>query len=214
MWAAQVLAERNILSQALLAESHDDAGPNGVVQRMAIADPAKLEELDGAYDAGREDPVEGSACGEVADEDLRWAAGIGLGSMRKHFEGADFRRLADDVFVISVNGGQYLHEDRHLADMSDAGGFSEHTWNLVVYESDEQLLLCEVGDGVFEHFEMRFEAFVYMNTVNRHMVSRKSPAARLVIVQVDGYGPEDRDAAIERIRIVLASRPEPRRVGP
>jgi hypothetical protein len=202
------------LSQALLAEIPDQAGAAGVVERMAITDPSSLEELDGAYDAAREDPVEESACGEVADADLHWAAGIGLRNMRTHVEGADFRRLADDVFVISVNGGQYLHEDRHLADMRDAGGFSEHTWNLVVYESEEQMLLCEVADGVFEHFEMRFEAFVYMNTVNRHMVSRKSPGARLVIVQVDGCGPGERDAAIERIRVVLASRPEPRRVGP
>src|SRR3546814_15082993 len=71
-------------------------------------------------------------------------------------EGASFARLAKDVFLIPVFGGQFLHHDRHLSTISkdEAGGFSEHTWNLAAEGSDDQMLVLEVSEKMFEHFTL------------------------------------------------------------
>src|SRR3546814_12872363 len=110
-------------------------------------------------------------------------------------EGASFARLAKDVFLIPVFGGQFLHHDRHLSTISkdEAGGFSEHTWNLVAEGSDDQMLVLEVSEKMFEHFTLERGAFIYMNTMNLHMISRKSPNNVVVIVQVEGFDRTQRD---------------------
>src|SRR3546814_18193994 len=87
--------------------------------------------------------------------------------------------------------------DLHLSTISkdEAGGFSEHTWNLVAEGSDDQMLVLEVSEKMFEHFTLERGAFIYMNTMNLHMISRKSPNNVVVIVQVEGFDRTQRDEA-------------------
>lgn len=156
-----------------------------------------------AYDEGLAEPIDG--------EDLEWAAWTGLRSMRRFNEGAVFLRLAEDVYLITVMGAQPMHHDRHVVDEPFAG-FSEHTWNIIAEPSDDQLLLCEVAECVYEHFPLTRDAFIYMNTSNRHAVTRRSPDSTVVLVQVDGYGPDEPERALARLREVLAARPAPSEV--
>jgi hypothetical protein len=164
------------------------------------------------FDADRPTAFDDGLPEGIDAEDLEWASYHGLSRMMRSREGATFLRLSSDVFIISVLGAQPLHHDRHIAMEDDLQGFSEHTWNIVAEPSSGQMLLCEVGDGMFEHFPLTTSACIYMNTSNRHALSRRDPNDVVVIVQVDGYGPDDRDAAVARIREVLAARPAPTRV--
>lgn len=217
------------------AKAHDDARA-GVSDFGAIADRMAQESAQramGGISPPRTDPVmptlpckadfdEFDASRPVAfddglpegldAEDLEWASYQGLTRMIQTREGATFLRLSEDVFIISVMGGQPLHHDRHIAMEEDLNGFSEHTWNIVAEPSDGQFLLCEVADGMFEHFALTMNACVYMNTTSRHALSRRDPNDQVVIVQVDGYGPDQRDEAVARLRQVLAARPTPTRV--
>lgn len=154
-------------------------------------------------------PVAHRLNGEISDDDLEFQVYQALRLMITTREGATFSRLAPDVSLISVIGGQLLHHDRHLASMSIADGSrpTEHTWNLVIEGSDDQLLLIEVKDKIFEHFSLERGAFIYMNTLNLHMVSRKTPTDTVVIVQVDGFTSSQKDAAMSRLAEVLRARP-------
>lgn len=142
----------------------------------------------------------------LGDDDLEWCEHHATRAMR-HVEGATFLRLASDVFLITVRGAQPLHHDRHLESIEDAAGFSEHTWNLVVVGSSDQQLALEVDQDVFEPFALTQGSLIYMNTANRHMVMRGDPEATTALLQVDGIGPDDADAAIARLREVVKSRP-------
>ena len=175
--------------------------------------PPNIERLDDlrmiddeSYDASRPQAWEDCNVGEIDDDGIRWAADAGLRFARNGAEGAAFARIAEDAFLIPVVGAQPLHHDRHVADVP-GDGFSEHTWNLVVLGSETQLLLCENADGVYEHFSMTEGVLVYMNTVNRHMLSRKDPQDVCVILQVTGYGPEERDLAMARMAEIVEARP-------
>lgn len=162
-----------------------------------------------AFLPGRGQPVGDHLNGEIDDEDLDLQAHAGLMRMITTREGATFARLASDVFLIPVYGGQYLHHDRHLASLppEEKGGFSEHTWNLVVEASGDQLLLLEVDTKMFEHFSLERGAFIYMNTMNHHMISRKSANDVVVIVQVEGFDNTQRDEAMARLAEVLREKP-------
>jgi hypothetical protein len=143
---------------------------------------------------------------------LEWAENIGLMHSRRN-EGAVFTRIAEDVFVISIRGAQPLHHDRHLNGMEDANGFSQDTWNVVASsEPTSQKLLCEVGQDVFTTIDLKCGRGFYFNTFNRHAVSRQRPDDVVVLVQVDGYGPQEGPAALKRISEILRDRPEPVRV--
>jgi hypothetical protein len=148
--------------------------------------------------------------GEVDPDDVEWAAMLGLRRMATSREGATFVRISQDVFVIAVSGGQYLHDDRHLADMSGemAEGLNEHSWYIVAEPSEGQMLLVEVAEGIYEHLPFEASGLLYMNTVNRHLVSRRGATDVVVLVQVSGYGPDERDAAVARLAEVLAARPD------
>lgn len=163
-----------------------------------------------AYDE-RPAPVEDTLRdGEIDPDDIEWAAMLGLRRMTTSREGATFVRISQDVFVIAVFGGQYLHDDRHLADMSGetAEGLNEHSWYIVAEPSQGQMLLVEVANGIYEHLPFETSGLLYMNTVNRHLVSRRSASDVVVLVQVSGYGPDERDAAVARLAEVLAARPD------
>lgn len=148
--------------------------------------------------------------GEIEPDDVEWAAMLGLRRMTTSREGATFVRISQDVFVIAVSGGQYLHDDRHLADLpvETAEGLNEHSWYLVAEPSEGQMLIVEVANGIYEHLPFHPSGLLYMNTVNRHLVSRRSASDVVVLVQVSGYGPDERDAAVARLAEVLAARPD------
>jgi len=96
-----------------------------------------------------------------------------------------------------------------------AAGFSEHTWNLVVLGgegTEAGSLMLEVGDQTFRTHPLTPGAFIYFDTVNRHAVAPRDPGDLVVIVQVDGYGPDEGAAAQARLREVMAARPDPIRV--
>jgi hypothetical protein len=186
------------------------APPPTLPPAPAIADADRLDTDEYVYDE-RPDPVQDSIIeGEVDPADIAWAEMVGTRNAHRTNEGAVFTRIAPDVFIISVTGGQYLHDDRHLADIpvDQAVGLNEHSWYLVARPSEDQMLLVEVANGIYEHLPFEEDGLLYMNTVNRHMVSRRDPADRVVLVQVCGYRPEQRDDAVERIRDVLAARPD------
>ena len=164
---------------------------------------------DDQHDPTRPEPIGSALDGRIDEDDLEWASHVGLSSMRRINEGAEFVRLAEDVFVITVRGAQPVHHDRHvsLIPNGEARGFSEHTWNVVAEPSDGQQLLCEFVQDGYAGFALDRDALVYMNTTNRHALSRRSPHDVVVIVQVDGYGPDDEEAAVARLAAVLAARP-------
>ena len=120
-------------------------------------------------------------------------------------EGASFRKVAPDVDLIVVRGAQPLHHDRHMAGTMIEGRPAEHTWNYVLESDGCQLLLVEVAQDAFEHLALDEGAFVYFNTINRHLVSRSDPLAHVVIAQVCGFGPGEGRAAAERLKEVLGS---------
>lgn len=161
---------------------------------------------DDEFDPSRPASFEDMGEHGIGRDHMEWASAAAWRHVRSR-EGAAFARVAEDAFLIPVTGGQILHQDRHIADLDDGKGFSEHTWNLVVQGEGDQMLLCENGHGIFEHFPMREGVLVYMNTVNRHAVSRRDPGDVCVILQVCGYGPEQREAAIARMIAVAEARP-------
>lgn len=178
----------------------------------AIADADRLTYGDEYVYDERPAPVETTITPDQYNEDdLCWAAGLGIRRAIRTREGATFTRIAEDVFVISVMGGQYLHDDRHLADITGeaAAGLNEHSWYLVALPSEDQMLIVEVANGIYEHMPFRDGGLLYMNTVNRHLVSRRSPHDMVVLVQACGYGPDEQEGALDRINAVLASRPDP-----
>lgn len=141
----------------------------------------------------------------ICSEDRDWASYIGLLHLNTRREGATFVKIADNVFIIGCYGAQYLHHDRHLQDMDDQKGFSHHTWNLVVEPSDHQMLLTEDDDGIFTHHRLnREDQLIYMNTFNRHMISRTDPFSTVVIVQVDGIPPDRPEDALAALAAACA----------
>lgn len=145
--------------------------------------------------------------GAISSDDREWASYIGLLHLNTRREGATFVRIADNVFIIGCYGAQYLHHDRHLRDMDDKAGFSHDTWNLVVEPSDTQMLLTEDGDGIFTHHPLsREDSLIYMNTFNRHMISRTDPSGVVILVQVDGIPSDRPQEAMDAIAAACANR--------
>lgn len=206
---------REFTADVIAAPTTGVAPPNGRTPRPAIERADELRRLeDDQWDPTRPPPREEWA--SVDDDDCRWSASVGWHFARSN-EGATFVRLSEDVFVIPVRGAQPLHHDRHLAEIPDeqAAGFSEHTWNLVVLGgegTDASSLMLEVGDQTFRSYPLTPGAFIYFDTVNRHAVAPRDPGDLMVIVQVDGYGPDEGELAQARLRQVMAARPDPVRV--
>lgn len=178
---------------------------------MAHAQAVSRPEIFADADEYRFDETREAPCSvhHLIDPGLTaWAISQGVRYLIPSREGAHFMRLSERVFLISLTGGQPLHDDRHLADIDDAAGVSEHTWNFVL-DGRDQMLLCEVAPDIYEHFELSEGAFIYMNTMNRHLVSRKDPAAAAYLIQVCGYGPDEGQNALRDIIQTLNNRPLP-----
>lgn len=187
------------------------APPMTIERAETISDVDRLTFNDEYVYDPRPAPIEDCIThGEIDGDDMDWAGALGHRRAIRSREGATFVRIAPDVFVIAVVGAQFLHEDRHLADLTDeaAIGLNEHSWYVVVRPSRDQMLLVEVADGIYEHLPFDENGLLYMNTVNRHLVSRRDPQDLVVLVQVSGYGPDRRDEAVARLAAVLAARPD------
>lgn len=177
-------------------------------QMPAVSNAANLEDLDGDFDSSRPAPL--SRNHQILSyEDVDWAFHLACKGMITSREGATFIRLAPDVFLIAVYGGQFLHDDRHLAYLNGEHGASEHTWNYVVDGDGTQFLICEVARDIFEHFPMVAGEMIYFNTVNRHAVTRKTATDICVIAQICGFNADEQDQAIARLKAVIAARPTP-----
>lgn len=170
------------------------------------------EAEDDEFDASQPASFMSEAGALVDGDDLEWAAWTGLRHLIRTREGATFLRLAEDVFVIGVMGGQPLHHDRDVTGGDDPL-LSPHTWNVVAEGSGAQMLLCEVLERTYEHFPLERGSWIYLNTSNMHAVSRTASDAETVLVQVVGYGPGDGPAAMRRVAEVLAARPDIRRAS-
>jgi hypothetical protein len=161
---------------------------------------------DGEFDPSQPASFKVEHPGLIDGDDLEWAAWCGLRHMIRTREGATFLKLAEDVFIIGVVGGQPLHHDRGVTGGDDPA-LSPHTWNIVAEGSGGQILLCEVLEATYEHMTLDRGSWIYLNTSNMHAVSRNHPDAETVLVQVTGYGTGSGDAAMRRIAEVLAARP-------
>jgi len=148
-----------------------------------------------------------SCTGETINQDglevyemIEWAEQVGLMNIIRSREGANFVRKGD-AWIIPVTGGQPLHHDRHIADVQDESTgkpLSHDTWNLVVSGEGSQMLLCETAQDMFVHFPLHRGAMIYLNTANRHLVSRTNKDV-CVLLQVQGYGPNQQIEALEEM---------------
>ena len=148
-----------------------------------------------------------------ADEEIMdWVEYKGLTGERRYNEGAIFLALGNnDAHIIAVHGAQVIHHDRHIDDLNVEGSnqHSNKTWNLVVSGDGEQMLLSEVAQDQFIHFPLKRGKMIYLETVNRHLVSRESPDDVCVMLQVQGFGPDQQDEAYERmIEVYNQERPQ------
>lgn len=84
---------------------------------------------------------------------------------------------------------------------------SEHTWNLIVTDSD-QMLVCENGPNMFEHFSLTRGNFIYFNNFHRHMVTRKDPLDTAIMVQICGFNENQGEEALTALKAVLQAKPE------
>lgn len=159
------------------------------------------------YDSTRPAPIEAPGLLALEGEDCDWVEAIGLNSLQyRANEGAIFTRIDENVFIIAVRGAQPLHHDRHLDDMEDAKGFSQDTWNFVASPSEGQFLLLEIDEQVYETFALDGPTMIYFNTYNRHALSRKSANDNVVLLQADGFGPDQMCEAMTAMQAAVAKR--------
>lgn len=171
-------------------------------QSIPVANAESLEHLaDDEFDAGRPAPF--SVSDVVTNDVTEWAAHRGLAGLVTTPTGATFIKLEKDVALVPVFGAVPIHHDRHLAFLGPEERLSEHTWNLVVEPSEDQILLVETDHQIFEHFELACGHLIYFNTMNRHLISTKSAHATAVLAQVTGYGPDEQAEAMKRLTDVL-----------
>ena len=143
-------------------------------------------------------------------ESMDWAEYQGTKNFRMGCEGAWFINLGFMTEIIGCRGGQFLHHDQHLIEHSKDNPdlpMSEHTWNLIVTDSD-QMLVCENGPNMFEHFSLTRGNFIYFNNFHRHMVTRKDPLDTAIMVQICGFNENQGEEALTALKAVLQAKPE------
>jgi hypothetical protein len=202
-FASGNVSRSGLQNDTMVAPARRDPMPPNVERADELSD---LD--DDEFDVSRPVATEATFSGDLTEAAIDYALYVGLNNIRPNIEGASFMRLAEDVFVIPVRGAQPLHHDRHLASLPDDIGANEHTWNYCIEGGDSQNLLCEVEPGIFQHFPLVAGAWIYMNSANRHAISRSKRSDSCVIVQVCGYTPEQRELAVARIVEVLEARPK------
>jgi len=141
--------------------------------------------------------------GNVFDEDLypdleramEWAENIGFKAIITSREGAAFV-FKGKLSIIALYGGQPIHHDRH---MMQYGEDKNHTWNIICSGGENQIPLTEIKQDIFNHITMRRGSVIYLNTTNRHLVSRKEGDEQCILLQIDGYGPDEKELALSAI---------------
>ena len=138
-------------------------------------DEYQYHEAPDSHDAGSVDEnIEGLA------EMLEWAEIEGMRTLMTTREGANFTRFGE-LWVVPVYGGQPIHHDRHILDQEEG---SSHTWNLVCAGHGEQMLVTEVAQDMFNHMPLSRGRFIYLNTLNRHLVTRSTGREVCILLQM------------------------------
>lgn len=122
--------------------------------------------------------------------------------------------LTPDSSLLVIQDSVHLHDDRHMLDTTAPESY-QHTWNWVMasaseYSDQSMALLMEVSEaGDFRHAELLPGNLIYMNTINRHMVTKPVDACsiRVVILQLYGYGPDQLEEVQNRFRQILEENP-------
>lgn len=110
---------------------------------------------------------------------MDWAEATGLRNLITTREGANFVQRGD-LWVIPLMGGQPIHHDRHI--LHEEKGTS-HTWNIVCSGDGSQMLVTEVAQDMFNHMPIKRGALIYLNTLNRHLVTRNEGTEVCVLLQ-------------------------------
>jgi hypothetical protein len=129
---------------------------------------------------------------------VEWARQAGLRACWQRVgEGATFVDLGDRCWLLGMKGAQFLHSDRHMADVAPEQ--EGHCWNAVVEADGDQMLLVRETEHAYRHHRLEVGSLVYFNTYQPHLVSRSAPDDACVIVQVGGIGPDEPDRAVEEM---------------
>ena len=144
-----------------------------------------------AYEPCSDSYASHNAGEELADM-MEWAENEGLRRLITTREGANFVQYGE-LWLIALYGGQPIHHDRHISEMENG---SHDTWNVVCSGEGDQLLVTEVAQDMFNHMPLTSGSGIYLNTTNRHLVSRNEGAEICVMLQIQGYGPDDREEAL------------------
>ena len=129
------------------------------------------------------------------DDMLEWAENEGMRRLINTREGATFVQYGK-IWLIALYGGQPIHHDRHMSDLEDG---SQDTWNIVARGNPDQMLVTEVAQDIFNHIPLEKRSAIYLNTTNRHLVTRTHGNEVSILLQIHGYGPEQRAEAMHEM---------------
>ena len=110
---------------------------------------------------------------------LEWGEHMGLSKLMTMREGANFVQIGN-LWIVPLMGGQPIHHDRHILHEKEG---SSHTWNIVCSGEGDQMLVTEVAQDMFNHIPLQRGSSIYLNTLNRHLVSRNIGNEICVLLQ-------------------------------
>lgn len=153
--------------------------------------------------------------GQVLAKDRLIHAGFDLADNTPGCSATIWRSLAPDASLLVLRGSVHLHDDRHMLETTAPESF-QHTWNWVIakdseYDDQSMALLMEVSEaGDFHHAMLDVHSLIYMNSVNRHMVTMPLVDGKIqtVILQLQGYGPDQLDEVQKRLCQLLDENPD------
>ena len=129
-------------------------------------------------------------------EMMEWAAQRGRKELITTREGACFTSCHwKDLWLISLYGGQPIHHDRHMSENGTPE--NQHTWILVCSRNQGQMLITEIAPDIFTHIPLEKGTLIYLNTTNRHLVSRLQGNEVSVMLQVQGFDDQEGMEALE-----------------
>lgn len=123
-----------------------------------------------------------------------WATYHGYNQIIPGREGSHFKKYGN-IWIIAVVGAQPIHHDRHI---QDEDGTAD-TWNFVIESDDDQSLVTEIGRDIFNHIHLENNTMVYLNTHNRHLLTRKTGKEVTILVQITGYAKDSQEEALKSI---------------
>lgn len=139
---------------------------------------------------------------DVLSETIRWQLMRKIQGQDPGRQGAWMIKVEEHVWIMGVRGWQPSHHDRHMIALH--GWDATHTWNHVLTGDGSQMLCLAIEEGCYEHLPMETGATFYFNTSNPHHVSRRDASDLCMIVQVCGFGPDDKEDALNEIRRACA----------